>query len=387
MKYTDEQRKEFLIQCRRELHKIPEVGFDTKETAEFVCKQLDEMCVSHTEKYLPNSVVAIIGDKNTKPMIAVRADMDALPVREKNIYEFSSLHDGVMHACGHDAHMAMLLGVARTLKTYEKTLPFCLKMIFQPAEESETSGAKAMIDNGVLDDVDYALCQHVNPKLDTGKIGIIDGACVSACTPINIVFHGKCSHATQPQSGADAIAMAVAAYNEIQMLITRCQNPLEPVVCSVGAFHGGNAHNVLCDRVEMKISLRTVNLDTDRKFVEKIREIVDKTANVYGGTVEFEAHMSAPVSINNENLVECAVRAKNEVYGEKGIYKAERQMGSDDFAWFSQIKPSLYYWMGCRNIKKAPEGALHTDSFYLDEDCLLMGEKYLISLMNQIARM
>ncbi len=378
------ERSAYLADKRRALHLCPEIGFELPKTCALIEKWLDEIGVQHTREYGESSIVGTVGTRRDVPVIAVRADMDALPVEEKTGLPFSSLHPGQMHACGHDAHMAILLGAAHSLKPYENDLPFRLKLIFQPSEECAVSGAKMMVDNGVLNDVDYVLCVHVTGDFDAGTAAYARGAVCSACTPIEINFHGKTSHATIPQMGSDALAMMFKTYSGIQLMLSRQIDPMEPVACSVGVAKGGDVHNVICDRANMKVSVRTYKQEVNDFIVDRVRMLAEHAAEEMGGTVAYEAHMSAPAVINDELLVDCLVKAGEKVLGREHIVERKPLMGSDDFSWFTQVKPSIYYWLGVGN-PAWPRTALHNNDFLMDEKALLCGEELLIAMLDEIA--
>lgn len=378
------QRGAYLAEKRRALHRCPEIGFDLPKTCAMLEQWLDEMGIKHTRDYGESSVVGMVGTRMDVPVIGVRADMDALPVEEKTGLPFASERPGYMHACGHDAHMAILLGAANTLKPIEDTLPFRLKLIFQPSEECAVSGAKMMVDNGVLDDVDYVLCVHVSGDFDVGTAAYARGTVCSACSPIEIQFHGKTSHATIPQMGNDALAMMFKTYSGIQTMLSRQIDPLEPAVCSVGVARGGDVHNVVCDRANMKISVRTYKQETNDFIVERVRMLAEHAAEEMGGTVEYEAHMSAPAVVNSDFLVDCLLQAGEKVFGSGKLTDRGRLMGSDDFSWFTHAKPSIYYWLGVGN-PAWKRTSVHNNDFMIDEDALLYGEELLISMLNTIA--
>ena len=380
-----EKRNEYLVAIRRELHRFPGVGFDVPKTCAIIERELDAMGIEHTREYGPLSVVAEIGPRGNVPVIAFRADMDALPVEEKTGLPFASEHPGNMHACGHDAHMASALGAARSLKPIENELPFRLRLVFQPSEEGAVSGAKMMVENGVLEGVDYVLCQRVAGEVDVGKVAYVTGAACSACAPIEITFHGKSSHATLPHRGSDALAMLFKTYSGIQLMLSREVDPFEKIVCSVGAVNGGHVHNIICDKANMKITLRTFNMELNDFVIDRIRMLAENAAAELGGTVDFDAYVSAPAVVNSEFLADCLKNAANTVLGEGNSYVCNPRMSSDDFSWFSGQKPSLYYWPGVRNLDKYHETALHNNDFMLDEDALLIGENLLIATLYEIA--
>ena len=233
------------------LHQCPELGFDLVETIKIVKSELDALNIPYTEKYGKSSIVAEIG--KGERCIALRADMDALPIEEKSELPFSSKNKGCMHACGHDSHTAILLAVSRYLKDNEDKLSTKVRLIFQPSEECAVSGAKMMVDNGVMDGVDSIICTHCDNGINVGEISLCSGEYMAACVPLTIVFYGKSAHATLPEHGVDAIDMANKAYCQLKRFVLENSND-NSYIWSVGKFSGGTAHNIICDKCEMNIT-------------------------------------------------------------------------------------------------------------------------------------
>ncbi len=277
--------EEYIISIRRQLHQCPEEGFSLPETLSAISRELDSIGVVYTAKYGKSSLAADIGGENGGPVIALRADMDALPVTENTGLSFSSHNVGKMHACGHDCHMAMALGILKILKRREDSLPFRLRVIFQPSEECDVSGARMMVENGVLEGVDIVLAQHMAPDLDTGCIGVSRKEAASCCCPVDITFSGLSAHATKPHAAHDALAMAVHAYNGIMLRMARGVDPKEVFVCSINCLQAGTVHNVVPATANIKISVRSFNDSTMNFATNSIQSICEDSAKEFGGSV------------------------------------------------------------------------------------------------------
>ena len=387
--FTSEDAR-FIIDCRRTLHKWPEGGFDLPRTVEFVKSKLDSLGVCHSEDYGISSVVGYINYEYTsdgrKPLtIAIRADMDALPVTEKTGLPFASTREGFMHACGHDVHTAVLLGVARVLKRIENSLNCRVKLIFQASEETAfdtRSGAKMMCDDGVLDDVDMIVGCHVDNNYNTGVLAIRKGPCSSNSNPITVEFFGRTCHATHPEGGADALAMAVRFINDYQYVLTRQVNPGEVVASSVCSLHtGSDSYNVISDYVKIKMTLRTFNEQTNDRIENEIRSIVDSTAKQFGGSAKVDAGINYPANFNDDKVSDLMHKAHAEVVGEENAIEAGLDITSEDFSFFSRIRPSCYFRLGTRNEKKGCIQAPHTNDFLIDEDALEIGCKAFVQFV------
>lgn len=382
---SDRERSDYLVEKRRLLHLYPELGMNTVKTAAILGEALDGLGIPYTERYCDNSLVAVIGSNPNLPMIAYRADMDALPIGEETGLDFASLNQGCMHACGHDAHMAILLGVAASLKDSEDSLPFRFKLIFQPSEEEDVSGAETMIGNGVLDDVDCVLCAHVDGHLDTGRFSCRPGPVGTAAMPMELTFHGKAAHATRPTDGHDALAMAVRTYEGLQVMQTREISPFDSVVCSVGALNGGKVHNIVCSRAEMKLSLRAYSQELVDFMVERTKLLARHAAEELGGSVDILAEYGCPPIINDPFLSKCFHAGVEKALGSEAVRDLPPGMGSDDFAWYGRLRPSIYFRVGVRNTAKHPAAEIHNSNFTIDEDALLLAEKAVIAALYEIA--
>ena len=263
--------KDYILSIRRELHRFPELAFDLLITLSLVRRELENIDIPYTEKYGKSSITAYLNPNCMGFSIGLRADMDALPLMEKTSLPFSSEYPGKMHACGHDARTAMLLGMAKALKSVEADLSCRVVLVFQACEEGELSGARLMVEDGLMDEIDIILGLHVENGLKHGTLGICPGVSMAASHPLQIEFFGKAAHASLPQSSINTLAMAVKTYNGINNMLATRMAPFEKYVCCVGMLSAGSTDNVIPDYAEMKISLRTYDAAVESFIVEQIR--------------------------------------------------------------------------------------------------------------------
>ena len=372
---------EYAKQLRHELHQIPEIGFDLPKTLAVVRRELDAMGVSYTEEFGKSSIVATINEG--KPFtIGLRGDMDALPVTEESNNPYPSQHPGQMHACGHDAHTAQMLAVTRRLNDMKEQIRCRIKILFTPAEEYITPGCKLMVEDGVMDDIDCAVACHVNPSLETGKIGVMAGGINANSMGIMVEFFGKSAHANAPQKGVDAIRMGVEAYTAMQMVVAREVTPQEPCVLNVGTFNGGQTNNVICDHVKMFLSLRTWSDELTEKMERRIRETCEGVAAMCGGTAKVTVTKLLPYVLNNEVMVQKLKETANKVIGSENVITPQRTLGGEDFAFMTRKKPCVLFRLGITNEKnpdtKAP---LHNGHFDLDENCFVTGMDMFVNFV------
>ena len=353
----------YAVSIRRRLHEYPEVGFELGKTVALVGNELKKMGVAFTGKYGEGSLCAEIGQGDK--IVAFRADMDALPVTEKTNLPYASKNVGKMHACGHDAHTAVMLAAAKYLKQQEEKLPCRIRLVFQPSEEGAVSGAKMMVENGVMEGVDHILCTHCENALEAGKIGYCPGDYMAACVPLTITFFGRTAHAALREGGIDAIAMGHRAYGELKEMAAREAGDI-PYIWSTGVLSGGTAHNVIADRCELQISFRFY----DMAFAERVREntfqICETIAREIGGKVEIDWHMSTG-PIHNDAAV---ARRFDRIARAAGleVVSIPRRMSSEDFAWYLEKAPGMIFRFGTRNEEKGCVQMAHRNDFCLDED-------------------
>ena len=353
----------YIISVRRELHTCPEVGFDLPKTVSIVCRELDSMGISHTDRYGKCSIVAELGKGDD--ILALRADMDALPIEEKTGLEYASKNSGMMHACGHDSHTAVLLGVAKYLKAHESELKRKVRFIFQPAEESAISGARMMVRNGVMDGVCEVLSTHCDNNISVGKVGLCRGDYMAACIPATLTFFGKSSHATLPNQGIDAIAMAVECYNKLNAMVKEEADSL-PFIWSVGTISGGTAHNVICDKCSMDISFRFYDMDLAKRVENRLRDICAEVSERFGGRIDIIFDMSTGAVHNDFSLCD-AFEKKLKNAGIK-LENVKREMCSEDFGWYITKSKGLLFRFGTRNENTGCTSPYHTSNFMIDEN-------------------
>ena len=358
---------QYVTDIRRRIHRHPEIGFDLPVTTALVCSELERTGVTYSTDFAPSSVVAYFGNDPDKRTIAVRADMDALPVEEKVDLPFKSEIPGRMHACGHDTHTAILLGLAKILKERESELPCNVRLFFQPSEECAESGAEAMVKGGVMDGVDEVICTHCEPFMDPGDLGIATGDYMAACMPFKIEFIGRTSHAAAaPELGIDAIRMADEAYHRLAALVKECFGE-KKYVWNVGVFQGGTAHNVIADHCRLEATFRFFDQETAETFRDKAVSELNAIADRYGGKVKVEAEQSCYAVINDPEL---AGRFRR-IMEEKGVAKVldlTARMSSEDFSWYLRKAPGFLFRYG---IKCEPEGQVspaHSNTFIVNEE-------------------
>ena len=365
--------KEYIIALRRELHEFPEVGFDLPRTIAVVKRELDKLGIEYTEEYGKSSVVATINPDKKDFTIGIRADMDALPIQEKTDLPFKSKIDGQMHACGHDAHTAMLLGTAKALKAMEDKISCRVKLLFQPSEEGQQSGAELMVADGVMDDIDVIIGQHIENWLDVGTVGICKGASMASSRTVKIQFFGKTAHATLPHSGIDALAAAVKTYNDIQFMLTREMNPFDRYVCSVGKLSAGTTQNVIADYAEMLISVRAYKNEVDEHIAKRIDQIAKNAADELSAKVEIESDLKCFVVYNNPYISELLLSSAGKIVGADNIAEMPIKMSSEDFSQYLTKKPGVFMRLGTRNEKKGCTTLPHNNDFLIDEDAFVYG--------------
>jgi len=354
---------EYAVGLRRELHQYPEVGFDLVRTVKLVSDELCKLGIEYTYAYGKGSVVAELGQG--EKLIALRADMDALPVEEKTDLPYKSKIPGQMHACGHDSHIAVLLAVAKYLKEREKALTCRVRLIFQPSEEGAVSGAKMMVDKGVMDGVDHIICTHCENAMQTGNIGICCGDYMAACIPATIRFKGRTSHAAMPALGIDAVAMAVEAYENMKAMLHQEAGQTK-YIWSVGRFQGGHVHNVIADLCEMDISFRFYDTAFAKRIEKNVRSICNEIAARYGGSVEIVWNMSTGAVYNDPAIVDAFVQtAKN---AGLNLQPMPQRMSSEDFGWYLTKASGMIFRFGTRNEKLGCTALAHRNDFCMDEE-------------------
>lgn len=363
-----------VIRNRRHLHANPELSFQEYHTSAFVKQCLDELEITWKPMADTGIVAEIEGAKGKGPLIALRADMDALPITEANKVDYVSQNPGVMHACGHDAHTSSLLGTAAILQSMRDDFGGRVKLIFQPGEEKLPGGASLMIREGVLEQQPSAvIAQHVSPMIDAGKIGIRKGKFMASMDEITVTVYGKGGHGAQPHLNIDPVMIAAQILVALQQVVSRMANPTVPTVLSFGKVIANGAINVIPDTVFMQGTFRTLREDWRSEAHAKMKKIAESIAESMGGRCDFNIVRGYPFLINEIALTEKVQHHAEEYLGKENVIQPDIWMAAEDFAYFSQSADSCFYLTGVRNEQKGIVSSLHTPTFDLDETALETG--------------
>ena len=362
-----------VVGLRRHLHAHPELSFEEAQTAAYVEAQLAGLGLDIQTGVGGHGLVALLHGQAPGPgrVIALRADMDALPIHEANEVPYRSRHTGVMHACGHDAHTASLLGTARILSRLRDQFAGTVKFLFQPAEERLPGGASLMIRDGALDAprVEAILGQHVQPYLDSGKIGIRSGMYMASADEIYLRVIGKGGHAAHPAHFIDPVMITAQMLVSLQQVISR-SDPRIPAILSFGKLQAQGATNIIPDEVYVEGTLRCLDETKRHAALAQVRRIVEQVASMYGGRAELDIRLGYPVLHNDEALAQ-RNRAQIAAYvGEENVVDLDIWMAAEDFAWYTQEVPGCFYRLGTRNEARGITHGLHTPQFDIDEDAL-----------------
>ena len=365
--------RDYIINLRREIHEYPGVGFDLDKTISVVKRELDVLSIPYTQSYGESSVVGFINPDKKDFTIAIRADMDALPITEKNDIPYKSKIDGVMHACGHDAHTAMLLGTAKALKSLEDKLDCRVLLVFQPSEEGVRSGAKELVNGGLMKEIDVIIGLHVENWLPSKTIGVCEGSSMASNRNFKVSFYGATAHASLPQSGVDALSGIIKTYNDIHLSLAREISPFENYVFSVGKLEGGRTENVIADYAYMLGTIRTFNLKVDEHIVKRLTEIAKNTASEMGGSAEVETSLHSSVLYNNPYLSKLVLQSAEKIVTKNGVVNMAKKLSSEDFSAYLTQKPGVFIRLGTKNEEKGIVTLPHNSDFMIDEDALPVG--------------
>lgn len=370
------QLKSWLIDVRRDFHRYPELGMAEFRTRDKIVQYLEEMGIPYKKGVANTGVVGLIeGDKSGKT-VALRADMDALPITEQNEVDYKSTIPGKMHACGHDAHTTILLGAAKVIQAHQGKLPGNVKLIFQPAEET-VGGAKPMIEAGVLHNppVDGMFGLHMAPEIPVGQIGVKYGQMNAASDTILITIKGEGGHGAYPHTGTDAIVIAAHVITALQTIVSRNVDPREAAVLSIGTIQGGTQGNIVADEVQLVGTVRTFNPEVRKRVLQRIEEVLNYTTRSLGGGYTFDIGDDGYIALINDNTMVDVVKKSGEaLLGRDNVQQmAMPSMGVEDFAYFAAAVPSAFFRLGCRNEAKGIVHGAHSGRFNIDEDSLPIG--------------
>lgn len=377
-----------LIAQRRDFHMHPELSNREERTSKVIAERLRALGFDEVRtgvgKY---GVVGILKGKQPGPVVAVRADMDALPILETLDVPYKSQNAGVKHACGHDVHMTVQLGVAEVLSGMREKIHGTVKFIFQPAEEgppaNEDGGAGLMIKEGALENPRPAAIfgLHVMPNIEVGQVGYNIGPAMASSDRFSITIRGKKVHGAYPHDGIDAVVVASECITALQSIRSRRINTQEPLVITVGSIHGGNRFNIIADEVKLEGTMRTLSEDVRTRAMDMMKQTLGGITSAYGASYEIDFGQNNPVTFNEPALVESTLPVMRKVMGENNVVSPRPQMGAEDFSKFQQVVPGFFYFLGVGNKSKGITAMIHTPEFEADEDSLVIGVKLMTNVL------
>jgi len=361
---------------RHHIHANPELSFQEFETAKFVSDRLSEFGIDHQNGVAGTGVVGLIKGKNPdSKIIALRGDMDALPILEENEVSYKSTKPGIMHACGHDVHTSSLLGVSWILNQLKDQFEGTVKLIFQPGEEKVPGGASMLIKEGVLKNPSpqSIVGQHVMPLLPVGKVGFREGLYMASADEIYLTIHGKGGHGAMPQFAIDVVAIAAQVITALQQVVSRSADPKIPSVLSFGTVLAKGATNVLPNSIYLEGTFRTMDEPWRAIAHQKIRKIVEGICESFGAKADLEIRKGYPFLINDPELTRKMKQAAIEYIGQENVVNLDIWMAAEDFSYYTQEMPGCFYRLGTRNEEKGIISGVHTPTFDIDEDALEIG--------------
>jgi len=378
--------KDYLINLRRKIHSNPELSWQEYKTCDLICEQLENMGVKY-ENVCGTGVIATIEGSRKNCVIGLRADMDALAITEAVDCEYKSKNDGVMHACGHDSHVAMLLGAAKILYGNRDKLNCTVKLIFQPAEEI-IQGAKEIVNCDVINDINSIMAVHIWSDLAYGKISVESGPRMASVDNIFITVKGKSGHGSMPHQTIDAIVTASSIVMNLQTIASRTVNPLEPVVISIGTFNAGTASNIIANTAQLTGTVRCFNKELRKQLPDMIENIVSNVAKAYGANYDYEYKCCTGPTINDKKCSELALNSVKKILGEDAIVEMEKTMGGEDFSYYLEKIPGCIAFVGCRNEETSKFWPHHHEKFDIEENAMINGTalmvQYVLETQNEL---
>jgi len=376
IKSLAEKNFQRILEIRRHIHANPELSFEEYNTSDYIASVLDSFGIEYTRGVVKTGIVALIKGKNpAKKTLLLRADMDALPIKEDNKVEYVSKNPGVMHACGHDVHSASLLGAAAILNACKESFEGTVKLIFQPGEELLPGGASLMIKEGVLENpkVNLAIAQHVHPSMETGKVGFRSGMYMASTDEIYLTVTGKGGHAAMPSDYNNPLLIASEILLELKKKFPNDGQAQIPTVLAFGKIEGKGATNVIPEKVELAGTFRTMNEKWRKEAHQEITRIVQEVAKKNSATADLRIEIGYPFLVNDEKVTELCRAAAIEYLGKENVEELPLRMTAEDFAFFSQQLPCCFYRLGTGNPSKGITSGVHTSTFDIDENALRIG--------------
>ena len=379
------ENRDYVISLRRHFHQYPELSMEEYETSKKIKEELDKMGIEYRSAANTGIIATIKGDKPGKT-IALRADMDALPVEELTDFDFKSKIDGHMHACGHDSHMAMLLGAAKILNGMKDKINGTVRLIFQPGEEN-AKGAIAMIEDGAIDGVDGIFGIHIWAQIPVGKVSLEAGPRMASTDWFYIDVKGKGGHGSQPENCIDAVVVSSAIVMNLQTLVSRETRPHNPLVLSIGLLNSGTKLNVIAEEGHMEGTTRCFDSELRKQLPIKMERIIKSTAEAFGATATLRYDLAGSAVINDEQCSEIGQGSVEKILGKEGNYQFEKVTGGEDFCHYIDKVPGVLAFVGCKNDEKNCCYAHHNGRFAIDEDSLEIGTalyaQYAIDFLNK----
>jgi amidohydrolase len=365
------EHKDLIINTRRDLHRIPETAFTEQKTSGYVANYLKKEGLDVQTEIAKYGVIGLMDTGRPGPTLMIRADMDALPLNEETGLAFASEHDGAMHACGHDAHMTMVLAAAIVFNKIKDELNGKIKFLFQPAEEGP-GGAKPMIEAGVMENpkVDYSIGCHVWPELPEGTIGVRSGPFLAAMDRFDIKIIGKGGHGAMPHQCVDSLEVGTQVVNALQRLVSRHMDPLNPTVVTVGTFHAGTAFNIIPDEAELSGTTRTFDEDIWNSWEARMEKVIRGVCESMGADFELKYAQGYPATINDESMAAMVRHCAEMVVGKDHVIEPDKTMGGEDFAFYSQRSKGCFFVLGVGREGGAP---VHNPKFDFKEELMLLG--------------
>ncbi len=372
-----------IVGIRRAIHRHPELGFDEHKTADLICSYLEKWGIPFKRNVAQTGVVGLIEVDSKVKTLLLRADMDALPVQEETDCEFKSQIDGCMHACGHDSHVAIVLGVAAILMKLRDQLSCNVKLVFQPAEETD-GGAKPMIAEGVMENphVDAAIAGHVTNDVPVGKVLIKYGEMMASPDDFNMTIHGKGGHGAYPHKCIDPISIGVQILNAWNALSARYTTPIEKHLISVNKFQAGTCYNVIPDDAYISGTVRAFNEEIRQQLAKRMQEIAEQIAGAFGAECEFDYNFRYPPMVNDQKMTQAMQKTAETILGKENVVEGTMpSMGGEDFSYFGEMVPATYVYYGSGNEAIGAVMPWHSANFIIDEDAIKTG----VMVMSQFA--
>lgn len=383
--------QEYIVGLRRDLHQIPELGLNLPETSAYVAAELDKIGIPYVRSQKDSGIIATIQGGKSGKTICLRADMDALPITEETGLPFASRHEGCMHACGHDSHTAMLLGAGKVLWDHRADLSGTVRLLFQTSEE-QSRGAEVMIENGGVEGADAVFGTHIGTILDktipAGTFIVPKGCCMAAFDKFVIRVKGRGCHGSTPEKGVDPVNIAAHVVLALQSITTREVNATRPLVLTIGKIQGGSQYNIIPNEVVIEGTIRTLEEELRQYTAHRIGEIAQATAEVFGGSVDYEIIWGAPPVINDDGMAALAAKAAKAVLGEDSVITELKapNMGGEDFAYYLEKVPGAFMFLSSANPEKGTDISHHNPKFDVDEDVFWRGAAVFVAIVEEFLK-